>query len=158
MDWYSVLSCFLHLCPLDHYFFRRFTWFYFLTHMLYAKSLQLCPTLCDPMDGSPPGSSVHGILQARILEWVAMCFFRVYSWPRGRTHISCISCIGRGILYHCAPWEAHIHLLLSHLDSNSSLENYYNCKAFSFSIFYSILSTFYGYSIFSNLLQTSKNL
>ena len=35
-----------------------------------AKSLQLCPTLCDPMDHSPPGSSVHGILQARILEWV----------------------------------------------------------------------------------------
>ena len=37
-----------------------------------AQSLQLCPTLCDPMDCSPPGSSVHGILQARILEWVAM--------------------------------------------------------------------------------------
>ena len=40
--------------------------------MLWAKLLQLCPTLCDPMDHSPPGSSVHGILQARILEWVAM--------------------------------------------------------------------------------------
>ena len=41
------------------------------THM-HVKSLQLCPTLCDPVDCSPPGSSVHGILQARILEWVAM--------------------------------------------------------------------------------------
>ena len=39
---------------------------------MHAKSLQLCLTLCDPMDCSPPGSSVHGILQARILEWVAM--------------------------------------------------------------------------------------
>ena len=39
-----------------------------------AKSLQLCPTLCDPIDGSPPGSSVHGILQARTLEWVAISF------------------------------------------------------------------------------------
>ena len=39
-----------------------------------AKSLQLCPTLCDPIDGSPPGSSVLGILQARILEWVAISF------------------------------------------------------------------------------------
>ena len=39
-----------------------------------AKSLQLCPTLCDPIDGSPPGSSVHGILQARILKWVAVSF------------------------------------------------------------------------------------
>ena len=37
-----------------------------------AKSVQSCPTLCDPIDGSPPGSSVHGILQARILEWVAV--------------------------------------------------------------------------------------
>ena len=35
-----------------------------------AKSLQSCPTLCDPIDGSPPGSSVHGIFQARVLEWV----------------------------------------------------------------------------------------
>ena len=41
-----------------------------------AKLLQLCPTLCYPMDCSPPGSSVHGILQARILEWVAMTSFR----------------------------------------------------------------------------------
>ena len=39
---------------------------------VHAKSLQSCPTLCDPMDCSPPGSSAHGILQARILEWVAM--------------------------------------------------------------------------------------
>ena len=39
-----------------------------------AKSLQLCPTLCDPIDGSPPGSSVHGIFQARTLEWGAIAF------------------------------------------------------------------------------------
>ena len=39
-----------------------------------AKSLQLCPTLCDPTDGSPPGSAVPGILQARTLEWVAISF------------------------------------------------------------------------------------
>ena len=39
-----------------------------------AKSLQLCPTLCDPIDGSPPGSPVSGILQARTLEWVAISF------------------------------------------------------------------------------------
>ena len=40
-----------------------------------AKSLQSCPTPCDPIDGSPPGSSVHGIFQARVLEWVAIAFF-----------------------------------------------------------------------------------
>ena len=44
------------------------------TMLCYAKSLQSCPTLCDPIDGSPPGSVVPGILQARILEWVAISF------------------------------------------------------------------------------------
>ena len=43
---------------------------------------QLCPTLCDPMDCSPPGSSVHGVLQAKILEWVAISSSRGSSWPR----------------------------------------------------------------------------
>ena len=47
----------------------RFSWLHD-----YAKSLQSCLTLCDPMDSSPPGSSVHRILQARILEWVAISF------------------------------------------------------------------------------------
>ena len=48
-----------------------------------AKSFQLCLTLCDPVDCSPPGSSINGILQARILEWVAISFSRGSSWPRG---------------------------------------------------------------------------
>ena len=43
-----------------------------------AKSLQSCPTLCDPIDGSPPGSPVHGIFQARVLEWGAIAFSNVY--------------------------------------------------------------------------------
>ena len=45
-----------------------------------AKSLQSCPTLCDPIDGSPPGSSVPGILQARTLEWVAIFFSNAWKW------------------------------------------------------------------------------
>ena len=52
---------------------------------------QLCPTLCDSMDCSPPGSSVHGILQTRILEWVAIFFSRGSSWPRDRTWESSIA-------------------------------------------------------------------
>ena len=53
----------------------------FLNLMLcYAKSLQLCPTLCDPVDGSPPGSPVPGILQARTLEWVAISFSNAWKW------------------------------------------------------------------------------
>ena len=58
-------------------------------HMhMHAKSLRLCPTLCDPMDCGPPGSSVHGILQARILQWAAMPSSRGSSRPRDRTHVS----------------------------------------------------------------------
>ena len=61
---------------------------------------QLCPTLCDSMDYSPPGSSVPGIFQARILEWVAVPFCRESSQPRDQTQVSCISYIGRWVLYH----------------------------------------------------------
>ena len=58
---------------------------------MHAKLLQLCLTLCDPMDCSPPGSSVHGILQAKILEWVAVPSSRGSSQPRGRTlHLVCL--------------------------------------------------------------------
>ena len=57
------------------------------------------PTLCDPMDCSLPGSSVYGIFQARILEWVAIYFSRGSSQPRDWTCLSCVSCIGRWILY-----------------------------------------------------------
>ena len=64
------------------------------------KVPQLCLTLCDPIDCSPPDSSVHGILQARILEWVAIPFSRGSSQPRDQTHGDQISCIGRRILYH----------------------------------------------------------
>ena len=53
-------------------------------------TVQSCPTLCDPMDCSLPGSSVHGILQARILEWVAIPFSKGSSWPRDQTQLSCI--------------------------------------------------------------------
>ena len=56
-----------------------------------AKLLQSCPTLCDPIDGSPPGSSTPGILQARILECVAISFSRRSSWPKGPIHISCLA-------------------------------------------------------------------
>ena len=45
-----------------------------------AKSLQSCPTLCDPIDGSPPGSAIPGILQARTLEWVAISFSSAWKW------------------------------------------------------------------------------
>ena len=74
-----------------------------------AKSLQSCMTLCNPIDHSPPGFWSQGILQARILEWVAMSSSRGSSRPRARTHTSCI---GRQILYplsHLGSPHLHSH-------------------------------------------------
>ena len=72
---------------------------------------QSCLTLCDPMGYSPPGSSVHGILQARVLEWVAMLSSRGSSWPRDRTNISYASCIGRQVLLPLMPaGKSHLWL------------------------------------------------
>ena len=64
-----------------------------------AKSLQLCPTLCDPIDGSPPGSSVPGILQARTLEWVAISFSNTWKWKVKVKSLSCVRLLA-------TPWTA----------------------------------------------------
>ena len=65
---------------------------------------QSCLTVCDPMDLSPPGSSIHGISQARILEWVVISFSMRSYQLRNQT---LVSCIGRQILYHWATRETH---------------------------------------------------
>ena len=73
---------------------------------LCARSIQSCLTLCEPMRlCSSLGSSVPGILQARILEWVAIPFSRESSWPRDWTHVSHVSCTDRQILYPRAIGE-----------------------------------------------------
>ena len=64
-----------------------------------AKLLQLCPTLCDPIDGSPPGSPVSGILQARILEWVAISFSNAWKWKVKVKSLSCVRLLA-------TPWTA----------------------------------------------------
>ena len=80
---------------------------------MYAPS---CPTLCDPMDCSPPGSSVLGILQAGILEWIAISFSRGSSWHRGRTQVSCTI----GIFFtNWATREAKWALIKSHQPAQS---------------------------------------
>ena len=73
---------------------------------------QLHLTLCASMDCSLPGSSVHGIFQAKVLVWVAISSSKGSSWSRDGTHVFCISCTGRPILYHCAPWEAHSLIIM----------------------------------------------
>ena len=73
---------------------------------------QLCATLCGPMNCSPPGSSIHGIFQARILEQVAISYSRESSEPSDRTGISWVSCIGGWIVYqfhHLGSLHTHTH-------------------------------------------------
>ena len=64
-----------------------------------AKSLQSCPTLCDPIDGSPPGSPVPGILQARTLDWVAISFSNAWKWKVKVKSFSCVRLL-------VTPWTA----------------------------------------------------
>jgi len=95
-------SMFFHITPNDSMSFLLVTNIplYICTACTHAKSLQGCLTLYDPMDCSWWGSSIHGILQATILEWITMLSSRGSSQPREWTHISCISCIGMWVLYH----------------------------------------------------------
>ena len=108
-----------------------------LAFQLYCRSLPLdhqnlfhcggdlvtksCPTLCDPMDYSLPGSSIHGILQARILEWVAISFSRGYSQPRNWTRVSCIA--GRFFtnwaMRDQSPQEGQVSLVIPHFPDSS---------------------------------------
>ena len=90
-----------------------------------AKSLQSCPALRDPMDGSPPGLSDHGILQARLLEWGAISFSRGSSQPRDGTCNSYVSCIGRQILYHSRHLGTLNVYRVSHLEDEKALEIYF---------------------------------
>ena len=80
---------------------NKLLWLLIGNHLLLAR--QVCPTLCDPVDCNPPGSSAHGIFQARVLEWVAISPSRASSRPRDRTCVSCISCIADRFLL-LEPW------------------------------------------------------
>ena len=71
-----------------------------------AKSLQSCPTLCDPIDGNPPGSIIPGILQARILEWVAISFSNAWKWKVQVKSLSCVRLLA-------TPWTAAYQAPLS---------------------------------------------
>ena len=96
--------------------------FSFFSRAAAAKSLQLCPTLCDPIDGSPPGSPIPGILQARTLEWVAISFSNVWKekWKWSRSVVSLSDPMGcslpgssvHGILQtRVLEWGCHCFLL-----------------------------------------------
>ena len=71
-----------------------------------AKSLQSCPTLCNPIDGSPPGSPIPGILQARTLEWVAISFSSAWEW---KVKVKSLSCVRLSDLMDCSLPGSSIH-------------------------------------------------
>ena len=101
--------------PLLHWQVILYCWTTWKAPFYYWSVAKLCPTLWDPMDWRMPGSSVQGILQARILEWVASPFSRASSWSRDRTWGSCIA--GRFITVW-ASREALMMLLISYYYSN----------------------------------------
>ena len=84
--------------------FLSWYWYFRIRNLCVYVCAQSCLTLCNPMNCTLPGSSVHGISQERIL--VVISSSRGFSRPRNWTCVSCISYIGRRILYHCTPWEA----------------------------------------------------
>ena len=107
---------------------------YTCTHThIYTLSCSIVSNLCAPFDCSWPGSSVHGIFQARILESVAISFSREFSQPRDGT---CVSCVGRWVLYHCATWEAQciyicVYIYVFHCNSHYWLSTWINMSASS---------------------------
>ena len=106
---------------------KSWTWLRdWTTKLLNAKSLQSCPTLCNPPDGTPPGSSVHGILQARILGLRCIsglpCLpsFRVSSQSMDWTHVSYVSCIGKRVLTTSTTWEVQHYYVITYSKSRSN--------------------------------------
>ena len=104
------LPCFLSKPSFSHGYFSGYLLFWsssnniatrlpVLAAAAAAKSLQSCPTLCDPTDGSPPGSPVAGILQARTLEWVAISFSNAWKWKVKVKSLSCAQLL-------VTPWTA----------------------------------------------------
>lgn len=76
-----------------------------------CTSVLSCLVMSDsvwPQDGSSPGSSVYGVFQAGILDWVSIPFFWASSQPRDSTHVPCVSCLGNQILCHFTTWEAQL--------------------------------------------------
>ena len=117
---YTCTHTYIYTCICLHVYYivkhicgYMYTYIHTHTHIWSEKVKVLvtesCPTLCNPMDCRPPGSSVYRILQARILEWVVISFSRGSSWSRDRTQVSCVA--GRFFTVW-ATREAHLFIYL----------------------------------------------
>ena len=107
--------------------------------------------ICDPVDSSPPGSSNHGILQARMLEWVAMCFSRGSSQLRDQT---CVSWAGRWFLYLWATWQAFL-VISKCLFCTSGLEDGLSAVLFPVALHNAVQHSLMGASASSGLMLFS---
>ena len=103
-------------------------WFKRLVHVCACTHAKTYPSLRSH-DCSPPGSSVHGISQARKQEWVAISYSRGSSQPRNPILISCSYCIGKQILYH---WAIGLWLITYNLDSYNFLAHIFSCYQIDF--------------------------
>ena len=90
-SYYVLKYALCHFCSLSSPSRTLITWTLVCLMLSWSEVARSCLTLCDPVDCSPPCSSIHGILHARILEWVAISFSRGSSRPRDRTQVSCIA-------------------------------------------------------------------
>jgi len=120
-----------------------------------AWSLQSCPTLCKPIDCSPPGSSVHGILQARVLEWVAMSSSRRSSRPRDGTWVSCTAADSLPLSHQGSSIDSWQHwqmtdfilwVLSKHLSSESFIYSILYCSFCLLIHFHARNHTFFFFS------------
>ena len=116
---------------------------YLFSRATAARSLQLCPTLCDPRDGSPPGSSVPGILQARTLEWVAISFSNAWKWKVK------VKALGRVRLTLSDPMDCSL--------PGSSIHGIFQARVLEWgAIAFSIFS--HSYLVFTKLSMMMKKL
>ena len=98
--WFSLLfSCYISIDLCSDPSPLSFLYTYTIFMLCYAKSLQSCPTLCNPIDDSPPGSPVPGLLQAITLEWVAIFFSNAWKW---KVKVKLLSCVRLLV----TPWTA----------------------------------------------------
>ena len=127
-------------------------WLLLFSFKKWIESAQLCPTLCDPMDCSPPGSSVHGILQARILEWVAVPFSRGSFQPRNRTQAFCIA----GGFF--TAWTTREAISKRDITNPSGISNIISCLYPLFPFSFPFSSTLEGFQeMFIAALKTNSN-
>ena len=146
-------------CLLSYIVLTRSLHCYFVVILSICLYTQLPLILCNPLDCSPPGSFIHGIFQARALEWVAIPSSRESTWFRDWISISCISCIGRWILYHWASWElVAIILCVFVIDVSLNASKIFFIYYFFFILMIMCLLYIFAYSWWNFLYCGLKNL